>query len=160
MYDSYEVEYLPNEGLVSTSRSLFIELTTDGAGTSTGIAIRYQGRHIPMGANATLQVSVTPDPPLTFSISQRPIQVMAPMLLTGLEPTTLNCVRACPRTSSMTATQKKRHAAQRRKRLNFIEFAIYRSQFFLWSNEHYISPKRNLTLQDWVCGFVIDRVRA
>uniref|UniRef100_A0A8C7D7Z2 Seizure related 6 homolog n=1 Tax=Oncorhynchus kisutch TaxID=8019 RepID=A0A8C7D7Z2_ONCKI len=42
LYDSYEVEYLPNEGLVSTSRSLFIELTTDGAGTSTGIAIRYQ----------------------------------------------------------------------------------------------------------------------
>uniref|UniRef100_A0A4W5NZ10 Seizure related 6 homolog n=1 Tax=Hucho hucho TaxID=62062 RepID=A0A4W5NZ10_9TELE len=42
LYDSYEVEYLPNEGLVSTSRPLFIELTTDGAGTSTGIAIRYQ----------------------------------------------------------------------------------------------------------------------
>ncbi|CDQ82251.1 unnamed protein product [Oncorhynchus mykiss] len=56
MYDSYEVEYLPNEGLVSTSRPLFIELTTDGTGTSTGIAIRYQGRHIPMGANATLQL--------------------------------------------------------------------------------------------------------
>ncbi|XP_071380292.1 seizure protein 6 homolog [Centroberyx affinis] len=42
LYDSYEVEYLPNEGLVSTSRHLFIELTTDAAGTSTGIAIRYQ----------------------------------------------------------------------------------------------------------------------
>ncbi|KAJ7990680.1 hypothetical protein DPEC_G00302910 [Dallia pectoralis] len=42
LYDSYEVEYLPNEGLVSISRHLFIELTTDGAGTSTGIAIRYQ----------------------------------------------------------------------------------------------------------------------
>lgn len=45
LYDSYEVEYLPNEGLVSTSRHLFIELTTDAAGTSTGIAIRYQGKH-------------------------------------------------------------------------------------------------------------------
>lgn len=42
LYDSYEVEYLPNEGLLSTSRHLFIELTTDSAGTSTGIAIRYQ----------------------------------------------------------------------------------------------------------------------
>ena len=43
LYDSYEVEYLPNEGLLSTSRHLFIELTTDAAGTSTGFAIRYQG---------------------------------------------------------------------------------------------------------------------
>ena len=43
MYDSYEVEYLPNEGLVSTIRHLFIELTTDASGTSTGVAIRYQG---------------------------------------------------------------------------------------------------------------------
>ncbi|XP_056138840.1 seizure protein 6 homolog [Lampris incognitus] len=42
LYDSYEVEYLPNEGLVSTSRHLFIELTTDATGTSNGIAIRYQ----------------------------------------------------------------------------------------------------------------------
>ncbi|XP_044057676.1 seizure protein 6 homolog isoform X2 [Siniperca chuatsi] len=42
LYDSYEVEYLPNEGLLSTSRHLFIELTTDTTGTSTGIAIRYQ----------------------------------------------------------------------------------------------------------------------
>lgn len=44
LYDSYEVEYLPNEGLLSTSRHLFIELTTDATGTSTGIAIRYQGK--------------------------------------------------------------------------------------------------------------------
>ncbi|XP_028428670.1 seizure protein 6 homolog [Perca flavescens] len=43
LYDSYEVEYLPNEGLLSTSRHLFIELTSDATGTSTGIAIRYQG---------------------------------------------------------------------------------------------------------------------
>lgn len=42
LYDSYEVEYLPNEGLLSSSRFLFIELTTDATGTSTGIAIRYQ----------------------------------------------------------------------------------------------------------------------
>ncbi|KAL0973324.1 hypothetical protein UPYG_G00201950 [Umbra pygmaea] len=42
LYDSYEVEYLPNEGLLSTSRHLFIEFTSDAAGTSTGIAIRYQ----------------------------------------------------------------------------------------------------------------------
>lgn len=37
------MEYLPNEGLLSTSRFLFIELTTDASGTSTGFAIRYQG---------------------------------------------------------------------------------------------------------------------
>ncbi|XP_028321319.1 seizure protein 6 homolog isoform X2 [Gouania willdenowi] len=43
LYDSYEVEYLPNEGLLSTSRHLFMEFTTDAMGTSTGIAIRYQG---------------------------------------------------------------------------------------------------------------------
>ncbi|KAL4647199.1 hypothetical protein GN956_G7842 [Arapaima gigas] len=42
LYDSYEVEYLPNEGIVSTARHLFVELTTDGSGTSTGIAIRYE----------------------------------------------------------------------------------------------------------------------
>ncbi|XP_076024007.1 seizure protein 6 homolog [Genypterus blacodes] len=42
LYDSYAVEYLPNEGLLSSSRNLFIELTTDAAGTSTGVAIRYQ----------------------------------------------------------------------------------------------------------------------
>ncbi|XP_036392253.1 seizure protein 6 homolog [Megalops cyprinoides] len=42
VYDSYEVEYLPNEGIVSSSRHLFIELTTDGSGTSTGTAIRYE----------------------------------------------------------------------------------------------------------------------
>lgn len=43
LYDSYEVEYLPNEGIVSTSRYLFIEFTTDGSGTNTGAAIRYEG---------------------------------------------------------------------------------------------------------------------
>uniref|UniRef100_A0A8C6T377 Seizure related 6 homolog b n=1 Tax=Neogobius melanostomus TaxID=47308 RepID=A0A8C6T377_9GOBI len=38
LYDSYEVEYLPNEGLLSSSRFLFIELTTDSSGTSTAFA--------------------------------------------------------------------------------------------------------------------------
>uniref|UniRef100_A0A4W5K911 Seizure related 6 homolog n=1 Tax=Hucho hucho TaxID=62062 RepID=A0A4W5K911_9TELE len=42
VYDSYEVEYLPNEGVVSTGRHLFVEFTTDGAVTSTGAAIRYE----------------------------------------------------------------------------------------------------------------------
>uniref|UniRef100_A0AAR2J0K3 Seizure related 6 homolog a n=1 Tax=Pygocentrus nattereri TaxID=42514 RepID=A0AAR2J0K3_PYGNA len=42
LYDSYEVEYLPNEGIVSSSRHLFIEFTTDGSGTNTGAAIRYE----------------------------------------------------------------------------------------------------------------------
>ncbi|CAL8267215.1 unnamed protein product [Merluccius merluccius] len=42
VYDSYEVEYLPNEGVLSTGRHLFIEFTTDGTLTSTGAAIRYE----------------------------------------------------------------------------------------------------------------------
>uniref|UniRef100_A0A8B9HVY3 Seizure related 6 homolog b n=1 Tax=Astyanax mexicanus TaxID=7994 RepID=A0A8B9HVY3_ASTMX len=42
LYDSYEVEYLPNEGIVSSSRHLFIEFTTDGSGTNTGASIRYE----------------------------------------------------------------------------------------------------------------------
>lgn len=44
VYDSYEVEYLPNEGVLSTGRYLFVEFTTDGTMTSTGAAIRYEGR--------------------------------------------------------------------------------------------------------------------
>uniref|UniRef100_A0A8C4Z0Z8 Seizure related 6 homolog a n=1 Tax=Gadus morhua TaxID=8049 RepID=A0A8C4Z0Z8_GADMO len=42
VYDSYEVEYLPNEGVLSTGRHLFVEFTTDGTLTSTGAAIRYE----------------------------------------------------------------------------------------------------------------------
>lgn len=42
VYDSYEVEYLPNEGVASSSRHLFVEFTTDGFGTNTGMAIRYE----------------------------------------------------------------------------------------------------------------------
>ncbi|XP_048853868.1 seizure protein 6 homolog [Brienomyrus brachyistius] len=42
LYDSYEVEYLPSEGVVSSSRCLFVEFNTDGSGTSTGAAVRYE----------------------------------------------------------------------------------------------------------------------
>ncbi|XP_066507502.1 seizure protein 6 isoform X2 [Hoplias malabaricus] len=42
VYDSYEVEYLPNEGVVSTGRHFFVEFTTDETGTCTGVAIRYE----------------------------------------------------------------------------------------------------------------------
>nr|XP_033777031.1 seizure protein 6 homolog isoform X2 [Geotrypetes seraphini] len=42
VYDSYEVEYLPIEGLVSGTQHFFIELTTDGSGASTGVALRYE----------------------------------------------------------------------------------------------------------------------
>ncbi|XP_032902295.1 seizure protein 6-like [Amblyraja radiata] len=42
VYDSYEVEYLPIEGLVSESEHFFIELTTDSTGTSMGLALRYE----------------------------------------------------------------------------------------------------------------------
>ncbi|KAF3841383.1 hypothetical protein F7725_007245 [Dissostichus mawsoni] len=46
VYDSYKVEYLPNEGVLSTGRYLFIEFTTDGTLTSTGAAVRYEGRYL------------------------------------------------------------------------------------------------------------------
>ncbi|XP_068765640.1 seizure protein 6 homolog isoform X2 [Struthio camelus] len=42
VYDSYEVEYLPIEGLLSTARHFFVELTTDSSGASTGMALRYE----------------------------------------------------------------------------------------------------------------------
>ncbi|KAM4044910.1 seizure protein 6 homolog isoform 1-T2 [Anomaloglossus baeobatrachus] len=42
VYDSYEVEYLPIEGILSTAQHFFIELTTDSSGSSTGVALRYQ----------------------------------------------------------------------------------------------------------------------
>ncbi|XP_061659300.1 seizure protein 6-like [Syngnathoides biaculeatus] len=42
VYDSYEVEYLPIEGVLSTGRYLFVEFSTDGTLTSTGAAIRYE----------------------------------------------------------------------------------------------------------------------
>lgn len=45
VYDSYEVEYLPIEGLVSGERHFFIELTTDGSVASTGVALRYEGAY-------------------------------------------------------------------------------------------------------------------
>lgn len=37
------MEYLPIEGLVSTARSFFIELTTDSSGVAAGMALRYEG---------------------------------------------------------------------------------------------------------------------
>nr|XP_034995841.1 seizure protein 6 homolog [Zootoca vivipara] len=42
VYDSYEVEYLPIEGLVSSARGFFIELTTDSSGVAAGMALRYE----------------------------------------------------------------------------------------------------------------------
>ncbi|KGL78570.1 Seizure protein 6, partial [Tinamus guttatus] len=42
VYDSYEVEYLPIEGLLSTGRHFFVELTTDSSGASAGMALRYE----------------------------------------------------------------------------------------------------------------------
>ncbi|XP_072834779.2 seizure protein 6 homolog isoform X3 [Pogona vitticeps] len=42
VYDSYEVEYLPIEGLVSTARGFFVELTTDSSGVAAGVALRYE----------------------------------------------------------------------------------------------------------------------
>ncbi|NXB99788.1 SEZ6 protein, partial [Orthonyx spaldingii] len=42
VYDSYEVEYLPIEGLLSTGRHFFVELTTDSSGAAAGMALRYE----------------------------------------------------------------------------------------------------------------------
>ncbi|XP_042298335.1 seizure protein 6 homolog isoform X1 [Sceloporus undulatus] len=42
VYDSYEVEYLPIEGLISSARGFFIELTTDSSGVAAGMALRYE----------------------------------------------------------------------------------------------------------------------
>lgn len=43
MYDSYEVEYLPIEGLLSSGRHFFVELSTDSSGAAAGMALRYEG---------------------------------------------------------------------------------------------------------------------
>ncbi|XP_063197927.1 seizure protein 6 homolog isoform X2 [Chroicocephalus ridibundus] len=42
VYDSYEVEYLPIEGLLSTGRHFFVELTTDSSGAAAGMALHYE----------------------------------------------------------------------------------------------------------------------
>ncbi|XP_028938443.1 seizure protein 6 homolog isoform X1 [Ornithorhynchus anatinus] len=42
VYDSYEVEYLPIEGLLSGTRHFFVELSTDGGGAAAGVALRYE----------------------------------------------------------------------------------------------------------------------
>lgn len=70
VYDSYEVEYLPNEGVLSTGRHLFVEFTTDGTMTSTGAAIRYEGRLIPAAQVFLSQCLHRYIPPLlaTFSV--------------------------------------------------------------------------------------------
>lgn len=52
------MEYLPNEGLLATAGVLFIELTTDAAGTSTGFAVRYQGERYHGDAAVMTQTSV------------------------------------------------------------------------------------------------------
>lgn len=46
MYDSYEVEYLPIEGLISSARHFFVELTTDSSGAAAGMALRYEGEPV------------------------------------------------------------------------------------------------------------------
>lgn len=51
------MEYLPNEGLLGTSSFLFIELTTDASGTSTGFALRYQGERYHGDADEMTQKS-------------------------------------------------------------------------------------------------------
>lgn len=48
VYDSYEVEYLPIEGLLSSGRHFFVELSTDSSGVAAGMALRYEGE--PAGA--------------------------------------------------------------------------------------------------------------
>ncbi|XP_055475523.1 seizure protein 6 homolog [Psammomys obesus] len=42
VYDSYEVEYLPIEGLLSSGRHFFVEFTTDSSGAAAGMALRYE----------------------------------------------------------------------------------------------------------------------
>uniref|UniRef100_G3U3A5 Seizure related 6 homolog n=1 Tax=Loxodonta africana TaxID=9785 RepID=G3U3A5_LOXAF len=42
VYDSYEVEYLPIEGLLSSGRHFFVELSTDSNGAAAGMALRYE----------------------------------------------------------------------------------------------------------------------
>nr|BAA10890.1 seizure-related gene product 6 type 3 precursor [Mus musculus domesticus] len=42
VYDSYEVEYLPIEGLLSSGRHFFVEFSTDSSGAAAGMALRYE----------------------------------------------------------------------------------------------------------------------
>ncbi|XP_057630886.1 seizure protein 6 homolog isoform X1 [Chionomys nivalis] len=42
VYDSYEVEYLPIEGLLSSGRYFFVEFSTDSSGAAAGMALRYE----------------------------------------------------------------------------------------------------------------------
>ncbi|KAJ3589692.1 hypothetical protein NHX12_010535 [Muraenolepis orangiensis] len=53
--DTLLVENLPNEGVMSTGRHLFVEFTSDGTLTSTGAAIRYEGRgHVNTGTGEVM----------------------------------------------------------------------------------------------------------
>lgn len=52
MYDSYEVEYLPIEGLLSSGRYFFVEFSTDSSGAAAGMALRYEGE--PAGTQPVL----------------------------------------------------------------------------------------------------------
>lgn len=80
VYDSYEVEYLPNEGVLSTGRYLFIEFTTDGTMTSTGAAIRYEGRLIIQCAEFANNYTVLILMPLFFCPQLLPkVCVMSPL---------------------------------------------------------------------------------
>ncbi|PNJ34330.1 SEZ6 isoform 4, partial [Pongo abelii] len=47
VYDSYEVEYLPIEGLLSSGKHFFVELSTDSSGAAAGMALRYEAAHPP-----------------------------------------------------------------------------------------------------------------
>uniref|UniRef100_UPI00358F7FE7 seizure protein 6 homolog isoform X1 n=1 Tax=Myxine glutinosa TaxID=7769 RepID=UPI00358F7FE7 len=42
LYDSYETDYFPSEGIAGTGRALRLELTTDGTRTAAGFAVRYE----------------------------------------------------------------------------------------------------------------------
>lgn len=65
VYDSYEVEYLPIEGLLSTGRHFFVELTTDSSGAAAGMALRYEGTG--PGHRGHLSIPAPPWPPQTFT---------------------------------------------------------------------------------------------
>lgn len=77
MYDSYEVEYLPIEGLLSSGRHFFVELSTDSSGAAAGMALRYEGE----SAGTSLGVGVlslgsllTPSPSASIPLSCLPTQ--------------------------------------------------------------------------------------
>lgn len=58
MYDSYEVEYLPIEGLLSSGRHFFVEFSTDSSGAAAGMALRYEGEPSPPEPNQGARLSL------------------------------------------------------------------------------------------------------